>query len=479
VLSSYPAFSVVAAETSMTDKPNVVICMCDQLRAFEVGCYGNDVVQTPHIDALAARGVRFDLAVTNNPVCMAARSSLLTGQYTRTCQGFLGNYMAPDSTGSRPQLPEYPEEERRFLPDPTVAEQLKAIGYETVLFGKWHIQPAPHLLGFDYSLYPRVHHRHTGQAFVENRGEGEVVEGFSVDFEARQVREYLDGIGERPFFMFYSISPPHMPLDDAPEKYLDMFSPEEVPLRPNVYVDGKLAHDENWFKIYLWDFLYYQEHLPYTETLPDGFDLRHLTARYYGLTTWVDDTVGRLMTGLRQNRLDENTIVVFLSDHGDNLGSHHLFNKSMLIEESIRIPMIWFGPGITTAADDQQVAQLIDVMPTILDLCGGCTPDSVQGRSLAPILRGLAEPSVENHAFIETDKGAIGLRTDGHLYGLQLDEAGNPADAGSSFFDLTRDPFEQNNLAVVDEQKALAAELKSKLCAWNATTPRLDVSPDH
>ena len=458
----------------MAGKPNVVICMCDQLRAFEVGCYGNQVVKTPHIDALAASGVRFDLAVTSNPVCMAARSCLLSGQYARTCQGFLGNYHPP-GPDEWTRIPEYPEEERRFLRDPTLAEQLKAIGYETALFGKWHVQPAPCLLGFDYSLYPRVHHRHTRQTFVENRGEGDVVEGFSVDYEAQQVREYLDAIGDRPFFLLYNISPPHMPLDDAPDEYRNMYRPEEVPLRPNVYVNGELPYDEHWFKVYLWDFLYYQEHEPHTELLPEGFDLRHLTARYYGLTTWVDDMVGRLMRGLRENGLAEDTVVVFMSDHGDNLGSHHLFNKSRLIEESIRIPMIWAGPGIAPGTNFEQVAQTIDVMPTGIDLCGGRIPDSVQGRSLSPILGGARASLEETGAYIETDKGEIGLRTTTHLCGVQLDEEGKETADNDSFFDLTVDPFEQSNLAGTDEQRGRGSELRRRLCAWNDVTPTLTI----
>ena len=456
----------------MTKRPNVIICMCDQLRAFDVGCYGNEVVNTPHIDRLSANGMRFELAVTNNPVCMAARSCLLTGQYTRTCQGFLGNYNDVGTDG-RPWLPEYPEEKRRFLLDPTIPEHLKAIGYETVLFGKWHVQPAPFLLGFDYSLYPRVHHRHTGQTFIENRGEGEEVQGFSVDFEAKQVREYLNEIGDRPFFMFYNISPPHMPLDDAPDKYLYMYRAEDVPLRPNVYVNGKLPYDEHWFKVYMWDFLYYQEQEPYTEKLPERFDLRHLIARYYGLTTWVDDMVGKLMEGLQENDLTDETIVLFMSDHGDNLGSHHLFNKGRLIEESIRVPMIWSGPGIARTVNDRQVAQTIDVMPTIIDRCGGCIPDSVQGRNLSAVLSGVQDQLEESHAYIETDRGEIGLRTTDYLYGLQLDEEGNSTTEGDSFFDLNNDPYEMNNLAYTQRQKEIGAGMRSRLMHWNENTPRL------
>ena len=452
------------------ERPNVVVCTCDQLRAFEVGCYGNEVVRTPHIDRLAREGARFELAVTNNPVCMPARSALLTGQFSRTCMGTLGNYSSGGSEDWS-AIPGYPVQERSWLRDTTLAEALRDRGYETALFGKWHVQPAPHLVGFDSALFPLVHHRHTGQTFIESRGLGEVVDGFSVDFEADRVGAFLEAERRTPFFMFYNISPPHMPLADAPQKYLKMYAPDEVPLRPNVYIDGELPWDEHWFKIYLWDFLYYQQKQPYTENLPQGFDLRHLVALYYGLTTWVDDTVGRMMQRLEASGLADNTIVVFLSDHGDNLGSHHHFNKGLLIEESIRIPMIFWG-GLAKQVNDTQVAQLIDVMPTVLELCGVEVPASVQGRSLAPILQGECAELAERHAFVETHQGEIGLRTPTHLYGRRLDEdLRTIAAADACLYDLRDDPYEQRNL--VGSEVELEQDLYERLAAWNAQTPWL------
>ena len=351
----------------MNSKPNVIVCICDQLRAFEVGCYGNQVVRTPNIDRLAAGGVRFQHAVSTNPVCMPARSSLISGQFSRTCMGSLGNATAPDEHG-RPIVASWPLQDRVHLPDPTVAEQFKTAGYDTALIGKWHIHTAPELVGFDYTLHPRVNHRHTGQDFVENGGSPQVVDGFSVEYENERVLSYLGEERENPFFLYYSISPPHMPLADAPAEYLNMYDPDEMPLRPNVFLDGNMAYDEDWFKVYLWDFLYYSLKLPHTLELPQGFDLRAMTALYYGLTTWVDDMVGRLMAGLRANGLLDNTIVVFTSDHGDNLGSHHRFNKGLLIEESIRIPMIFHAPWLWEAGvNSSQVAQIVDVMPTVLE----------------------------------------------------------------------------------------------------------------
>ncbi|MDA0334062.1 MAG: sulfatase-like hydrolase/transferase [bacterium] len=460
-------------ESPLANKPNVVVVMCDQLRAFEVGCYGNPVVRTPNIDRLAAEGVRFEHAVSNNPVCMPARSCLLSGQYSRTCQGFLGNYSAQQADGTS-TMPELPEDERRFLLDPTLPEQLRAVGYETTHIGKWHVQPAPPRVGFDYSLYPQVHHRHTAQTFIENTGPGELVDGFSIDYEAQAVADYLASVAGdgKPFFLSYHISPPHMPLDDAPEAYLHMYSPDQMPLRDNVWcADGSLPYDEHWFKIYLWDFLYYEQHLPFTQQLPPGFDLRHLLARYYGMVSWVDAQLGRLLAGLAVNGLAQDTIVVFLSDHGDNLGSHNLFNKGRLIEESIRIPMIWWWPSqFRHQVRHDEVASLIDVMPTVLDLAGGHSPACVQGHSLAAALRG--NGNGPDHAFIETTGGEIGVRTPGHLFGLQLAaDRQTVADEGGCFHDLVVDPYELTNLHGSTTLATVAAQLEGDLRDWHHETP--------
>ena len=456
----------------MPNKPNVIICICDQLRAFEVGCYGNSVIRTPNIDRLARDGVRFEHTVSTDPVCMPARSSLVSGQYARTCMGALGNASVPDEQG-RPIVASWPLQERVHLPDATIAEQFKAAGYDTALIGKWHIHPAPEIVGFDYTLHPRVNHRHTGQDFVENGGNPQLVDGFSVDYEIENVLSYLAADRDNPFFLYYSISPPHMPLADAPEKYLDMYDPDEVPLRPNVYVDGQMAYDEHWFKVYLWDFLYYSQKLPHTLDLPDGFDLRTLTALYYGLTTWVDDMVGRMMEGLRANGQLNNTVVVFTSDHGDNLGSHHRFNKGLLIEESIRVPMIFHAPWLWDArVNSSQVAQLIDIMPTVLDASGLPVPEHVQGRNLTPVLAGECQQTEENWGFIETSGGEIGVRTPTHLLGrsASVNEGGKES-RPTCFFDLRDDPFELKNLAGTGEQALTEEELDDLLTAWDKSTP--------
>ena len=464
----------------MARPPNIIVCMCDQMRAFEVGCYGNSVVRTPHIDALAGQSARFELAVSNAPVCMPARSVLSCGQYSRTCTGTADNYRIRDEQGKSLGLPQYPGPGRPHVKDTTLAEQLRSMGYHTAAIGKWHIHSTPADLGFDCSLIPRVYHRNSGQSFMENGGTEFLVEGFAPDFEAQRVKQFLQeqSSSDQPFFLYYNISPPHMPLADAPPKYQQMYRPEQIPLRPNIYQEGNLPFDDEWARIYLWDYQYYKKQLPHTLTLPQGFDLRHLLALYYGMCSWVDDLVGQLTANLSATGLTSDTIVLFTSDHGDNLGSHGYWNKSRLIEESIRIPMMVRWPGqIEAEVNCRQVASLVDIMPTLLDLVGGQIPPSVQGRSLAAVLRGECQTLADNFAFIEANLDGIGIRTPTHLYGIGLDQNSRLiVDNRDLFYDLVRDPYEQVNLAGAAPQLELGQQLRRQLQAWHERTPWLEVS---
>lgn len=462
----------------MSRMPNVVICTCDQLRAFEVGCYGNAVIRTPHIDRLAAEGVRFETAVTNFPVCMAARSVLLSGQHNRTCTGGVSNVAYPSRPGDF-SMPEYPEAGRPHFKDATLAEVLRDRGYETATIGKWHIHCWPHEVGFDHYLIPRVHHCHTGQSFTEDGGPEFVPPGTSVDFEADRVEAFLAArrSADRPFFLFYNIAPPHCPLADAPEKYLTMYRPDEVPLRPNVDPDRPLDRQDYWFRVYRYDFRYYMLHLPYTDELPRGYDLRHLIAEYYGLTTWADDTVGRLLAALDAAGLAEDTIVVFTSDHGDNLGSLGLVQKSGPNEESIRVPLLVRGPGVAPHVVSGQVAGLVDLMPTVLSMVGAPTPARIQGQDLSPLICGERERPDRDHAFVETNRGC-GVRTPDHLYFAPYAKGTRtPAAEPSDFYDLAADPYQQTNLAGTGRQADLAAGLDCLLREWDARTPWMREAP--
>lgn len=454
----------------MPQPPHVILCTCDQLRPFEMGCYGNPVVRTPHLDQLAREGVRFETAICNSPLCTPARSCLLSGQYARTCIGTTGCVGEPDPV-------------RVHFPQPTLPEVLAGAGYHSSLIGKWHLQPVPELMGFEPIVYPTVPHRYTGRTYFTPEGP-RVVPGFTWDFEMEVLQQFLARDHQDPFFLFFNLEPPHMPLLDAPVEYTGMYRPDEVLLRPNVWQDGELPWDEEWFRIYLRDYLYYREHDPDSMLpLPEGFDLRHLIAHYYGMATLLDAQVGRMMALLRASGLAEDTLVIFTSDHGDNLGSHGYFNKCRLIEESVRIPMIFWWPGqLQSGSRDRQLISLVDVMPSILGLLELPVPEHVEGQDVTPVIRGETTRMSLNHTFIEAylaeqdrdPRGAVGIRTLDHLYGVALErgERGElfPVSAGETepllFTDLRADPYQMHNMAGTDEQAELATDLRRKLLSW-------------
>ncbi len=265
----------------------------------------------------------------------------------------------------------------------------------------------------------------------------------------------------QPFFLFYNISPPHCPLADAPEKYLTMYRPADLPLRPNVDPDAPLANQDYWFKVYRWDFRYYSLHLPFAEHLPEGYTLRHLIAEYCGLVSWVDDTMGRLLAALDATGLASDTLVVFTSDHGDSLGSNGYVQKGTPNDESIRIPLILRGPGIGRRAIPGQVGSLVDLMPTLLDLAGGESPSHVHGQSLAPVLRGERDQLDRAHAFFETAGGA-GVRSPTHTYYLAwAGEERRLEDQTQYFYDDACDPYQLHNLAGGEDQREAAARAGS------------------
>ena len=477
-------------------KPNVVVIFLDQMAFFALGGRGNPLAPTPNIDRLAASGVRFELGITNNPLCTPARANLLSGQYSRTALGAVGN--EPGDEGS--------PDERTALLDPTLPELFQQAGYYTGVIGKWHMPSDPFLLGFDYAMHAAdPSEKYYGRTFLENeRSHSELsvdnaretfVEGFIFEFLSDKVREFISGRAaahardDTPFFLYYTIELPHMPIapGNLPDKYVTMYDPATVPLRSNVFIDGEPAYDEWWFKVYtIWDYIFRNVPTPVpdreSDKLPEGFDLRDLTAYYYGAVTAADDLVGDVMEALEQAGVADNTIVVLSSDHGENLGSHHWFNKDLLLEESYRVPMIYRYPaGIEPRVNRGQIASMIDVMPTLLDLAGLEAAEHVDGQSLLPVLRGEKETLPRNQAIIETEFYHIGIRTPTHLYGMEIrdtefiDEwpyfSNAPGAERICLFDLESDPYQHRNIAGQGEHAEMEAELRRKLTAWNDGTP--------
>jgi choline-sulfatase len=257
---------------------------------------------------------------------------------------------------------------------------------------------------------------------------------------------------------------------DAPERYLTMYAPEEVPLRPNVDLSRPLDNQDYWFKVYRWDFRHYSLHLPYTEHLPEGYDLRRLIAEYYGLTTWMDDAFGRMLAALDRAGLAENTVVVFTSDHGDNLGSLGLVQKGGPNEESIRIPLIVCYPGgLSPAVVGDRVVSLVDVAPTLIRMAGGTAPAHMAGQSLLAPARD--HTPAAKPAFIEIGN-SVAVRTPTHMCFFRRERDGGPLEnAPAQFYDLTADPYQLQNLAGTSEQADTARRLADLVRRWDQATP--------
>ncbi|QBY01365.1 hypothetical protein E2K80_12035 [Rhodophyticola sp. CCM32] len=449
----------------MATRPNIILITSDQLRPFELGCYGGTQVATPNIDRLAARGAMWDLAITNFPVCMAARSVLISGQHNRTATGGKTN-VAYDGRQGDFNMPEYPYPKRPHLPHKTLAEILRDSGYETSVIGKWHIHSWPHEIGFDHYLIPRVHHAHSAQIYSRDGGPEFAPDGFSVAFEAEEAVTYLKGKTDstQPFFLYHNISPPHCPVADMPDEYLHMYDPDHVALRENTDED-RIENKDYWYKVYRWDFRYYSFRLPHTMDLPQGYDLRALAAEYYGAVTWMDSAVGRILDAVRDAGLEDDTLIVFTSDHGENLGSHGLVQKGTENDESLRIPLVMAGPGVVPGHRvTGAVASLVDLAPSFLEAAGQPAPDHMHGASLMAEAGGAADTG--RTAFFQTVRG-VGLRSPAQTVYAPLSDDRRISAAPVTVYDNINDPFQYQNLAPDGKDQALW----HSLLAQDATFP--------
>ena len=438
-------------------QPNILVVMCDQLRPFELGCYGGPV-PTPHIDALANQGTRFQCAVTNNPLCLPARTIFQSGQYCRSS--------GLDNTNEVDGSPFWHSGPRRYLPNPTLAECLRNAGYRTGIVGDWHSYYDPVAMGFDYAQYRAGGSWYTDQVWIRNRQTPRVEPGHQNERLPRFFAEFLEESGANPFFAWITPTTPHMPhVPVLPGENAPRFRREDVVLRGNV--PNPPPDDASWFKIYLYEnYMVHKLGNPgFRETdfpLPPGFDLVELARLYYGSVAYTDELVGRLLSVLRQSGREQDTLVLFLSDHGENLGSHGLFNKDHLNEEAIRIPFLARWPGrIPCRVESEHIAQTLDILPTLLEAAGVPVPPTVQGRSFLSTLEGGA-PSCRE-AFIETPYRAMGVRTPTHLYGCRGENR--------YLFNLEADPLELYNL--VGQGLPVETHLAERLAAFDAQTPWL------
>ena len=445
------------------NKPNIIFITCDQLRPFELGCYGGDKTNAPNIDKLAGESYIFNTACSPNPVCTPARSCMITGQYSRSCNGTLFNAAEP-------------VEDRIICPDKTLPELLRDNNYSTTLIGKWHIHSRPETLGFDEAIYRKFNHLNENQHFFKD-GERYIVEGNAAEYELGLAKDFLNRKHQKPFFLFYNISLPHMPYFDVEEKYLCKYDPNEIRLRPNAILSDNEEFNNTWFRIYLYDYLFYSNTSDdrYNK-VPKDFNLKKLYALYKGVISAADYQVGRLVEMIDQANMREDTIIVFTADHGDNMGSHGLFNKDVSYDESVRIPMMYNYKKIKPTIDNNCVTSLIDIAPTLLDLIDIPVPDNMQGKSVKNTL--INNDTIKSEmAFSEMTNGEISVRTVSHMFSIMTewdkeDESIRKiVDEEYRFFDTRDDPYQMNNLAKSNQQRDTAQKLKAAVLDFHNNTP--------
>jgi arylsulfatase A-like enzyme len=380
-------------------RPNIIVIMTDQQRADLTRREGYALDTTPFLDGLASRGVWFNRAYTATPVCVCARICMLTGRF-------------PSATRVRTNY-----NEADLVAGTDLFSHFRALGYRTSLCGKNH----SHLSAKDADYWFEAHHvgaddthetpqneafdRYAGQLHMHLSREATP---FPVECQlpyriVSKAQGFIQSNTDQPFLLWLSFPEPHNPYQ-VPEPYFSLFPPKSLP--PLRSSEADLAAK---------GFAYRWCRQSFDKAFPDylqTFD--RARANYHGMLRLIDDQVQRLVQFCEQRGLLENTIVIFLSDHGDFVGEYGLLRKGPELPEAlVRIPLLITGPGISsvTGAHAAHVS-ITDLFPTLCDAVGSPIPDGVQGRSLWPLLTGRPY-SQQTFSSIYAEHGYGGLPYDG------------------------------------------------------------------
>lgn len=457
--------------------PNILWLMTDQHRLDCVGAYGARTVRTPHLDRLAARSVVFERHYTSCPLCVPARSSLLTGRFPHNC-GAIINGFGPH--GFREQGCLRSEEV-------TAPQLLAAAGYHVAHVGVDHVRadpPLPERGCFARYVSNADHRRHAqarGLQFPDlsayqhpcpTRLGGRLetlrfsspdpgchpfpVEDFLDVYFANQAVQALERAPEdRPFALSCFLWLPHPPFV-IPEPYCSLYSPDQVALPPNVPgdQDGKPVM--------------HLSHLPgQVGAGRSAEQWQAAWAAYFGCVTLADECLGRVLNVLEQRGLADDTLVLFHPDHGEMLGAHGYFQKMVCYEEAAHVPLLVSGPDIEPGRC-QALTSHVDLLPTILDYARVPVPAQVQGTSLRPLLERSA-PAVHDAVFVEYNGNAAPDAFQRCVVSGTHKYIHNEGDR-DELYDLKRDPWEQRNLAADPACQSLRRELRARLSAWMRET---------
>ncbi|HOL55212.1 MAG TPA: sulfatase-like hydrolase/transferase [bacterium] len=417
-------------------KPNVLVFFTDQQRWDTVGVYGSPMNLTPNLDALAREGTKFDLAFTNQPVCAPARACIFTGQYATTHRVWRNGF------GLK-------------VEDNTLAYCFKKAGYEVGYIGKWHLSPdelGPGYVPPEYrggfedcweaaNLLEFTSHPYDTNLY-DRDGNLIHISGYRVDALTERVISFINQPHSNPFFLVVSYLEPHHQNDlnrfVAPDGYREKFSNPFVPYDLRTFPG-------DW-----------------QEQLPD----------YYGCIARLDEDFGRIVDTLKEKGMFEDTIVVFLSDHGCHFRTRNTEYKRSCHESSIRVPLIFHGPGFNKSLVIPEPVSLINFAPTILDAVNIPVPDTMQGGSAMPLLDRKIK-DWKNEIFIQISESCVAraIRTERWKYSVIAEDKDGWLDSNSDtytdyqLYDLYSDPYELVNLAGRREYKGIIEELRERLTA--------------
>lgn len=436
-------------------KPNILLVMADQLAAPVLPAYRHRVVKTPHLDALAARGVVFDSAYCNFPICAPSRASMLTGRLPH----------AIDAWDNAAELP---------ASVPTLAHYLRHEGYRTILCGKMHFVGPDQLHGYEERLTTDIYpsdfawtpdylkgpaYRPTGLSMRPVLEAGHCVRSLQIDYddevEHRGLQRLYDlarAPHDRPFFLTLSFTHPHPPFVTAREHW-DRYRHEDIDLpRVPAIPPDRLDPHSRWL---------YDAHARGEYTVSEAH-VRNARHAYYGMVSYIDDKIGRLIATLDACGFDADTVVVFAVDHGEMLGERGMWFKQTFYEWSARVPLIIAGPGIAPRRVGAHVS-LVDLMPTVLELATDGRPlepvDPLDGRSLVPLMSG-AERGEDREVVAEYS--AEGARAASRMLRRGPWKYVYTRGLAPMLFNLEDDPSELRDLAGTPALAATEAALRSR-----------------
>jgi choline-sulfatase len=437
---------------------NVLLILSDEHSSKVLGCYGNPVVRMPHLDALAARGTLFTNAYTNSPVCVPARASMATGKYLNQI-GFWDNADPYDGSIT------------------SWHHRARAAGHRTTAIGKLHFRSHEDDNGFSEELLTmhvaegkgdlmglvrdELPERGNAAKMANLAGPGEssytrydrqITAGACAWLEARG-REHALGAAGKPWVLKVSLVAPHFPLTAPDAYYWHYFNDPALPM-PKLYRADERP-DHPFLREYATSFAYDKHFV-------DETAVRRAIAGYYGLCSFLDDNIGRLLAVLEATGLSEVTQVIYVSDHGDNLGARGLWGKSNMYEESVAVPLIMAGPGVPVARICRTPVSLVDIFPTVLSTLGVprvAEDDLMPGRSLNVILAAPDDPErvvfSEYHGMGSTS-AAYMVRKGRYKYVHYVHRP-------TQLFDLATDPEEFLDRAANPAHTAVRTKLESEL----------------